>query len=321
MNSLFGSGKQKQTQTQTATPSKQKPFEQDLLGAGGAMWQQILSELGYEVVPEPQRDFAGELIGLEQQKRKAVGENDSAAEEEIQAQIDALKTEQTAYSRRANRYGASPMTIRKRALTPEEQQQAAFENTMRQQYQGMLKGDYSIDPATEKALNEYYGTAMEQSQREINKAATFAAASRGLGLSDTPIGQPFLRATAENAQNISGQKARSFLDVRSADLAHAGGYMSYFDTLKQLKGFQNPMNLAQGISNFGTSLYASRFNKGTTTSTGTTSGGGGFNLGGLLSLGSAIAAPFTGGTSLLGSAAAAGSPAWNIPAMTGSFHL
>ncbi len=252
--------------TTTSKLSKQSPFEQDILGTGGAIYDQILSDMGYERVPTAQRDFAAELATA-----KASG--DKAAVKEI-------TTAQKAASKSAGKYGATPFTLQKRALTPAEQQQADYEADLTNQYQGVLLGKTPLNPATQGWLDEYYGNAQSETQQAIDKATYAGAEQRGMDLADTPIGNPYLRITAENARNISGQKAQASVGARYQDLANAGGYMSYMDTLKNLKTFQNPLSLANALSGFGTNLYTARFNKGTTT----TSGGGtsAAGLGGLL---------------------------------------
>lgn len=272
--SLGGGG----STTTTFTPEKQKGLEGDVLGTGTAIYDQLLYEMGYERTPAPQRDFAAEIADLQGQAAQAQASGDKDAAKSLQSQIKALESEQKALSKQYKKYGATPFTLSKRALTPEEQQQADFEAKMKGQYQGMLGGEYSIDPESRKWLDEVFGTEMTDVQRQIDKAATQAAASRGLGLSDTPIGNPYLRTTSEAAQSIFGRKAAASLGMRSEDLARAGGYMSYFDTLKQLKRFQNPMSLGGAYSNLGLGLQSNRYKAGTTT----TSGSGGFNLGGLL---------------------------------------
>ena len=280
----FGGGGGKVTTT--SKPSKQTPLEQDVLGGAGAVYQQLLSEMGYELTPQPQRDYAAEIAAAQ-----------TAGDDDL---VDSLKAEQKAASKGAKGYGATPFTISKRALTPEEQQAKDFETGLTGKYRGMLLGDYSMDPESQKWLDEVFGTEMSEVQRQIDKAATSAAASRGLGLSDTPIGNPYLRTTAEAAQNIFGQKAKASLGMRSEDLARAGGYMTYLDTLKQLKTFQNPMSLAGGISGFGLGLYTPRFSKGTTVQTG--GGTSAAGLGGLLQGGGG----FLSGIGSLGLGAATG---------------
>ena len=148
-------------------------------------------------------------------------------------------------------------SIAKAPLTPEQQATEAFRNSLTSQYQNTLLGN-TIPPDVENLIGTIFNTRQDEVQRQINQAASGAAGARGMNITDTPIGEPYLRTTANAAQNLRGQQAQALLGARSEELSRAGGYMTYLDQLKNLLNFQNPLSLFGAASGFGSNLYGSR---------------------------------------------------------------
>lgn len=155
----------------------------------------------------------------------------------------------------------SPATysITQRALTPEEQQKKDFESLLGTQSQNTLtSGGLNLSPEVLAMVNQIYDQQQNLAQQQIQRTATAAAGTRGLNITDTPIGDPYLRATGESASAIRAAQAQSMLGLREAELARAGGQVSYLDALKQQRSFANPMAFANFAGGLGANLYGSR---------------------------------------------------------------
>lgn len=166
--------------------------------------------------------------------------------------------------------------IKKRAMTPDEQTQYDFEQSQMARYRETMASG-KVPPDVQAYMDEIYGNQMRLGTEAIDKAAIKAAGGRGLGLGDTPIGDPYLRATADLGANLGAAKAQGMIGLRGDELNRAGSYLSYMDQLKQLRGFQNPYSVADMYKNFALGLYGPRFSKGTVTQT-LPAAGQGFNL-------------------------------------------
>ena len=155
--------------------------------------------------------------------------------------------------------GQPTFSITKRALTPEEQQKKDFESLLgTQSQQTLTSGGLNLSPEVLATVQQIYDQQQNQAQQQIQRTAIGAAGSRGLNITDTPIGDPYLRATGESATAIRAAQAQSLLGLREAELARAGGQVSYLDALKQQRSFANPLAFAQFAGGLGANLYGSR---------------------------------------------------------------
>lgn len=253
-------GSDEQTTTTTSTPHPATRREKRLGATGESLLSELLNILGYERELNPEwQAWQDEVQAL-----KGTDGYDPAALKALQGKGKELL-----------RYN-----IKKRALTPDEQSQYDFEQQMMGKYRDTLSGG-TVPPDVQAWMDEVYGNQMRLGTEAIDKAAIKAAGGRGLGLGDTPIGDPYLKATADLGANLGASKAQGMIGLRGEELNRAGSYLSYMDQLKQLRGFQNPYSVADMYKNFTLGLYGPRFSKGTTTTVGPAPQQG-FNLAGTL---------------------------------------
>lgn len=159
----------------------------------------------------------------------------------------------------AKKGSPSTYSITKAPLTPEEQQKKDFESLLGTQSQNTLtSGGLNLSPEVLAMVNQIYDQQQNLAQQQIQRTATAAAGTRGLNITDTPIGDPYLRATGESASAIRAAQAQSMLGLREAELARAGGQVSYLDALKQQRSFTNPLAFANFAGGLGANLYGSR---------------------------------------------------------------
>ena len=173
-------------------------------------------------------------------------------------------------------------SISKRALTPEEQAKKDWEMQLQGQAQQTLTGGgLNLSPEVLAMVQGIYDQQQSAVQQQIQRQAISAAGGRGLNLSDTPIGDPLLRATGESAAAIRAAQAQATLGLRENELARAGNQVQYLDSLKQQRSFANPLAFGSFAGGLGASLYGSRL--GATKVIGEQTTGGNF-LGGIGSL-------------------------------------
>jgi hypothetical protein len=150
-------------------------------------------------------------------------------------------------------------SISKAPLTPEEQQKKDFESLLGTQSQTTLtSGGLNLSPEVLAMVQQIYDQQQNTAQQQIQRTATAAAGTRGLNITDTPIGDPYLRATGESASAIRAAQAQAMLQLRESELARAGGNVQYLDALKQQRSFSNPLAFANFAGGLGANLYGSR---------------------------------------------------------------
>lgn len=148
-------------------------------------------------------------------------------------------------------------SITKAALTPEKQAEEDFLNNWRTKTQETLMGGTVPDDVNAQ-LSTLFDTRQSEVQRQINEAMIQSAGRRGLQTSDSPIAEVYARNTREAAQNLRGQQAQAWLGLRSEELNRAGGFVEYLNNLRQMRGFQNPFNVAKMGQDFGLGMYGPR---------------------------------------------------------------
>lgn len=153
----------------------------------------------------------------------------------------------------------STFSIAKRTLTPDEQAKADWEKQLQgQAQQALTGGGLNLSPEVLAMVQGIYDQQQSAVQQQIQRQAISAAGGRGLNLSDTPIGDPLLRATGESAAAIRAAQAQATLGLRENELARAGNQVQYLDSLKQQRSFANPLAFASFAGGMGSNLYGSR---------------------------------------------------------------
>ena len=269
----MGGGGSSSSSAPSVTIPKAKKAEKDAFAYASAYNPILADYLGYEVNQGGRTAEAQARIDDLTAQMGAT--TDKAELKTLKGQLKTAKKDLKGIAKDA----ASDFTLTKRAPTAEELQQQEFQKNLTGQYQNeLLTGN--ISPEAQSALDTYYGNALNLSQQQIDRSATSAAARRGMSISDTPIGDPYLRYTTENANNIAAAKAQGYLGLRSSELDRAAQYMSYLDAWKQLNKFQNPLAAGGYASQLALGMYAPRFGAAAVTG-GAGAAGGGMGIGGI----------------------------------------
>lgn len=142
-------------------------------------------------------------------------------------------------------------------------------------------GNISIDPEVRANVSRAFQSQRDLGNQELYRGAIEAAGARGLNLSDTPIGDPYLRNRALFESQLRGNEAASLLGLSEGR----------FNTNEQTRRFQSEQgrmrdtqrqNFMSGLLNFQQALQQQAFQNrlalagqgGTTT---TVRAGGGVN--------------------------------------------
>ena len=73
-----------------------------------------------------------------------------------------------------------------------------------------------LSPEEQARLDEIYGTAQSQGSADLRRSAEDAAAMRGMSISDSPIGNEYLKQQRLLTQSLNAQKSASALDLGNA---------------------------------------------------------------------------------------------------------
>lgn len=195
-----------------------------------------------------------------------------------------------------------------------------------------------LSPEQQARINTAYGAAEAEGTAGIRQFAEEAAASRGMALTDSPIGAQVLPEVRKLQQNLAGAKASAELNAGTAEQTFNQTIQEFQANLRQ-QAYNNRLallgqgsgtgltqipttnptlaNISQGdqvnplamttntsgASSAINQMLATLGQERYATATKTTSGGGGFDPTALIApIAGVLAAPFTGGTSLIGSA-------------------
>lgn len=124
-------------------------------------------------------------------------------------------------------------------LREKEIQEIASQRTL-----ARLKGEEPVlAPAEQQMLDTIYGTATRQGDEDLLGFGRQMAASRGLNLTDSPIGNELVRQRARFGETLGAEKARSSLDLGSA-AADFNARLSEFQEGLRQRAFQNRLALA-----------------------------------------------------------------------------
>ena len=231
------------------TIPKAKKTEKDAFAYASAYNPILADYLGYEV------NYGGRTADVQAQiddiNQRMAATTDKTELKTLKGQLKAAQKDLKGVTKDAS----SDFTLTKRAPTPEELQQQEFQKQLTGTYQNqLLTGD--ISPQASSQLETYYGAQQSQMEDVLRRSALQGAASRGLSISDTPIGDAYLRNLAMGTSSIQANKAQSYLGLRSDELNRAAGYMSYLDAYKQLNQFQNPLTAGGYATNLALGMYA-----------------------------------------------------------------
>jgi hypothetical protein len=199
------------------------------------------------------------------------------------------------------------------------------------------KGGGQISPELSGLVDQSYAYEQQKALQDIQKFAIESAGSKGLNITDTPIGQPLLQAGSDVVANMASKRAGSKLNERNislnralqqtgmgldqrnqfgnlafgtrqqttgaieSNLARSQALREFSEGLRQRK-IDNLMRAAQMQQQFGLGLYGPRFGASSSTQTGGGGGGGGIGQFGSFLGG---AGGLAGGLSMLGGTGAA----------------
>ena len=150
-----------------------------------------------------------------------------------------------------------------------------------------------LTDAQQKQLDTAYNATNVEGLRDINTTFANDAASRGLSVTDSPVGNAKGLAVGEFARGMASNKANAALNLGQTGAIFNQGLASYQDTLRMnaatnrmstLTGYTNPAlqyGLGQQYGNRNMSGLGSGFQYGTSASGGT--GTSGSNISGLWS--------------------------------------
>jgi hypothetical protein len=179
------------------------------------------------------------------------------------------------------------------------------------------QGGGAVSPELKGLIDQTYGFEQQRALQDLQRFGVESAGSRGLNITDTPIGQPLMRAGGDVISSMASQRAGRTLDERNigldralqqtgmgfdqrqqfnnmafntrqqatgaieSNLARSQALRDFSEGLRQ-RQIDNMMRAQQMQMQFGLGLYGPRFGSGSTTVTG---GGpsGGSMAGGALS--------------------------------------
>ena len=228
-----------------------------------------LNQMGYDTVTGALSEEEKAPLYAEWNKLNAAGEN-QARQDELSGQI----------------HGTGGTRLKKRALTPEEQQQADLEKKMMDRFSEELnRRPGEVSPEQEKALNELYGSEQSKMDEELQRFAVEQAGSRGLSMGDTPYARELLRAKSAGQTELGAARASSKLNFAEKERLFNQGLAQWKGDLQQQR-LANLMGLGGQSSNTAIGFMNARANLKPTPYGG---GGGGSQMGSIIGgVGSAV---------------------------------
>ncbi len=206
------------------------------------------------IFPEQQKLLAAQteaaIVGAEAQKLQ-ISQFTELAKEQLpllKAQLGlgleqiGLSREQLGISRKA---GELQEQLISRALadlegTPEEREIRTLSN---QRALAILRGESpALLPGQQERINTVFGRAAEEAQAGLRSFGEDLAASRGLRVTDTPIGGELLRQGRELASSLGAAKAGAELNVGQTEQQFGEAVRQFQENLRQ-RAFQNRLAL------------------------------------------------------------------------------
>ena len=124
--------------------------------------------------------------------------------------------------------------------TPQEQEIRRLSN---ERALAILRGEAPpLLPGQRERIEEVFGRAGEEAQAGLRTFGEELATSRGLRITDTPIGGEVLRQGRELASSLAAAKARAELDVGQTELQFGEAVRQFQENLRQ-QAFQNRLAL------------------------------------------------------------------------------
>jgi hypothetical protein len=124
--------------------------------------------------------------------------------------------------------------------TPEEQEIRTLSN---QRALALLKGETPpLLPGQQERIDKIFGAAREEATGELTRFGEDLATSRGMRVTDSPIGNELLRQKRTLEQNLAAGKAGAELDVGHAQQVFGESVRQFQEQLR-LKGFENRLAL------------------------------------------------------------------------------
>lgn len=110
----------------------------------------------------------------------------------------------------------------------------------------ILKGEApTISPESRRLVEETFTASEKEGERALRRFAEELAASRGLRLTDTPIGDVALRERRNLAETLAGAKSASLLQVGTTQQSFQQAVSQFQQNLRQ-QALQNRLGLAAG---------------------------------------------------------------------------
>ena len=199
------------------------------------------------VFPEQQKLLAAQteaaIVGAQAQKLQIEQITEFAKEQLplVKEQIG-LAREQLGITRKAGLLQEELIT---RALadlegTPEEREIRTLSN---QRALAILRGESpALLPGQQERINTVFGRAAEEAQAGLTSFGEELAASRGLRVTDTPIGGELLRQGRELASSLAAAKAGAELNVGQTEQQFGEAVRQFQENLRQ-RAFQNRLAL------------------------------------------------------------------------------
>ena len=142
-----------------------------------------------------------------------------------------------------------------------------------------------LSPEQTAYLDTIFGTALKRGEADLQRFGEQQAASRGMNITDSPIGGDLLRQRREFGEGLESSRAKSALDLGNAGAEFSSNLANFRAQLQQ-QAFQNRLALAglqPGFTPFAGMQSAERraqpsmfgANAGTTSLNGFNWGGGG----------------------------------------------
>lgn len=129
---------------------------------------------------------------------------------------------------------------------PETPEQKELRELSEKRALAYLKGEAPpLSEAQRERIGTVFGEAETDAERGLREFAEELAASRGLRLTDTPIGGEVLERRAELARTLGGARARAELDVGRAEQEFTEGVRQFQEGLRQ-RAFMNRLALTTG---------------------------------------------------------------------------
>lgn len=166
-------------------------------------------------------------------------------------------------------------SLRKRALTPEEETRQKRNLELEELAYNRLKG--VADPETQRLVAETYQGQRESGNKELERFLGEQAASRGMSLNDSPLLREVGIQKSDLETRLRGAEAGSLLDVGSRNQLFGAALREFQEGLRQ-QAFINRAAIGESYSQTASGLARLRAASPTTTSR-MTMPGGGFNFG------------------------------------------